>query len=565
MKGAPPPGLVVAATASGAGMTVAAMGLVRALRAAGLDVRAAKTGPDFIDTAFLAVASGAPAANLDTWMCRPGSRGRPRVLPAGLGRLRRRLLGPVPEGRPTEASFLVVEGAMGLYDGGPGGAGGAAQLARLLDLPVLLVLDVRGMGQSVAALAEGFLRHSPPGGAPRFAGLLCAQAGGPGHERLVRRALAPVLRTTGLPLVGVLPRAEAPRLASRHLGLVEAREALAGLDLDALGRWFAAHCDVPGLLRALGLRQPRALPAPERGISPGAETPAAGVTPPAPDAGAAVFPVRRRAGRNPGRPRVGIARDAAFSFCYADLPALLAELGAEPVFFSPLADAAPPPGCAGLYFPGGYPELHAEALAANAPMLTALRGLARAGLPIYAECGGYIYLMRELEAAMRVSVKTGRPARRAATPRSRAVEERRKSGRMAVSPRAWMQRRATSQRGPLKGRGSGSSASMMAKERASMASGVAAGSRTTGMKTPGAGRRWAGRNDQAAAALTPARVARASQAFQKRRLPSGERWSHEPATLPKRQPSGPRSFPAASVTCQSGAQPAGRVSAMRRL
>ena len=407
MKGAPPPGLVVAATASGAGMTVAAMGLVRALRAAGLDVRAAKTGPDFIDTAGLAVASGAPAANLDAWMCRPGSRGRPRVLPAGLGRLRRRLLGPVPEGRPTEASFLVVEGAMGLYDGGPGGAGGAAQLARLLDLPVLLVLDVRGMGQSVAALAEGFLRHSPPGGAPRFAGLLCAQAGGPGHERLVRRALAPVLRTTGLPLVGVLPRAEAPRLASRHLGLVEAREALAGLDLDALGRWFAAHCDVPGLLRALGLRQPRALPAPERGISPGAETPAAGVTPPAPDAGAAVFPVRRRAGRNPGRPRVGIARDAAFCFCYADLPALLAELGAEPVFFSPLADAAPPPGCAGLYFPGGYPELHAEALAANAPMLTALRGLARAGLPIYAECGGYIYLMRELEAHGRWYPLTG--------------------------------------------------------------------------------------------------------------------------------------------------------------
>lgn len=386
MNAAFPPGLLVAGTASGAGKTVAALGLIRALRGLGLEVRAAKCGPDFIDTAFLAAASGAPAANLDSWMCSPGRARHPRTLPRGLGRVARRLLAPRAGNAPD---LWVVEGAMGLYDGGPGGDGSAAQLAALLGLPVLLVLDVRGMGQSAAALAEGFLHHAPRGGGPRFLGVLCARSGGDAHEALLRRALAPVLRKARCRLAGFLPRADAPRLASRHLGLVEAREALAAMDLDALGRWFAAHCDLAGLLRDLG-------------VSPRAQRPG-----PAPDAGreaaeAAPFPFRKRRG-----PRIGIARDAAFSFCYADLPALLAELGAEPVFFSPLADAAPPENCAGLYFPGGYPELHAEALAANASMLAALRAHAARGIPVYGECGGYIYLMRELEAEGRRHVLAG--------------------------------------------------------------------------------------------------------------------------------------------------------------
>ena len=375
MKRAFPPGLLVAAPASSAGKTVATLGLIRALRGAGLEVRAAKTGPDFIDTAFLAEASGAPAANLDAGRCAPGRKRRPRKLPGGLERLRRRLLSP-QDGRKPD--IWVVEGAMGLYDGGPDGSGGAAELAALLDLPVLLLLNVRGMGQSVAALAEGFLRHKTRAGRPRFLGLICTQSGGAGHEKLLREALAPVLRKEKLPLLGFLPRADAPKIPSRHLGLVEAAEALAELDLDGLGRWFAAHCDVAGVLRALAVLPPQT--ASEHSRPPSAD----------------FFPSRRHRPKSPG-PRIGIARDAAFSFCYADLPALLTELGAEPVFFSPLADAAPPEGCAGLYFPGGYPELHAEALAANAPMLAALRELAGRGLSVYGECGGYIYLMRELE------------------------------------------------------------------------------------------------------------------------------------------------------------------------
>ncbi|MDE6735548.1 MAG: AAA family ATPase, partial [Desulfovibrio sp.] len=307
MKRAIPPGLLMAGTASGAGKTVAALGLIRALRGLGLEVAAAKTGPDFIDTAFLAQACGAPAANLDAWMCRPGAKARLRAVPAGLARLRRRLLSPEAGSKPD---VWVVEGAMGLYDGGPAGAGGAAQLARVLGLPVLLVLNVRGMGQSAGALAEGFLRHKPRGGRPRFLGLICTQSGGAGHEKLLREALAPVLAREKLPLFGFLPRAGAPKLASRHLGLVEAGEALAGLDLDGIGRWFAGHCDLAAILRALDL-SPREAPP-----SPSSDAPLPGH--------AAFFPFRRRGGRKLERPRIGIARDAAFSFCYADLPALLA-------------------------------------------------------------------------------------------------------------------------------------------------------------------------------------------------------------------------------------------------
>lgn len=384
MKRAFPPGLLVAAPSSSAGKTVATVALISALRQRGLAVRAAKAGPDFIDTAYLAAASGAPAANLDPWMCGAARRKRD----AGLARLRRRLLafgGKAPD-------LEVVEGAMGLHDGGPGGAGSAAELASLLDLPVLLLLNVRGMGQSVAALAEGFLRHRPARARPRFLGLICTHSGGTGHEKLLREALGPVVEEEGVPLLGFLPRADAPKLASRHLGLVEAREGLRALDLDGLGRWFAAHCDVPALLGALGIAE-----APCAGASPGTGAPPEQAAPSPPSA---FFPWRPA---RPGHPtrralRIGIARDAAFSFCYADLPALLAELGAEPVFFSPLADAAPPAGCAALYFPGGYPELHAGALAANTAMIGALRALAAQGLPIYGECGGYIYLMRELEA-----------------------------------------------------------------------------------------------------------------------------------------------------------------------
>jgi cobyrinic acid a,c-diamide synthase len=415
---AAPPGCVVAGTGSASGKTTLTLALLCALRARGLNVHAAKTGPDFIDVAFHAALTGRPAANLDTWMCRearPASRpGAGRGLPPGLVRLYARLAAPDADGRPPD--LIVAEGAMALFDGGHKGAGSTAQLAARLGLPVLLCLHAGGLGQSAAAVAEGFLRHRPAWAAREaplsFLGLVCTHVGSPRHAALLRAALAPLRRE--LPLLGLLPREGAPDLRSRHLGLVEAREALPQVDPAALACWLEQNCRLDLLLRRLGLAPRRAAQkAPGKGPAPAAPHTAArqaapvtrffaaaGQLPPdlpAPAGAAAVQAAatrpRPRAAR---RPVVGLAWDAAFSFCYADLPALWQELGARVVVFSPLQDKAPPPDCAGLYFPGGYPELHAAALAANTAFRAALVRLAREGRPVYGECGGYIYLMRSL-------------------------------------------------------------------------------------------------------------------------------------------------------------------------
>ncbi|MDR3358021.1 MAG: cobyrinate a,c-diamide synthase [Desulfovibrio sp.] len=380
------PSLLVASTASGAGKTLTTLALICALRARGINVAAAKSGPDYIDAGFHAAVAGTPVFNLDVWMSRaarpptrcPADRktvtdaprpSRGRVIsgaPVGLGRLFSRLR--------AASDMVLVEGAMGLYDGTADGSGlaSSAHLAMLLHLPVLLLLHAGGMGQSAGALAEGFLRHRPAwlahcGKELTFAGLACTHVGGEKHKAVLRAALNEVEAGTGVPLLGLLPREGAPRLASRHLGLVEAREAAPALDHSALADWMEANCDVGALLARIGFIKKRPGRKRETGAAP------AGT----------------------GKIRVGIARDAAFSFCYADLPDLLAEFGARSVFFSPLADAAPP-SCDALYFPGGYPELHARELADNTAMLEALRDMAGRGGSIYGECGGYIYLMRSL-------------------------------------------------------------------------------------------------------------------------------------------------------------------------
>lgn len=406
-----PPGLVIGGTGSNAGKTTFTLALLCALRERGLTARAAKTGPDYIDAAFHAAITGQPAANLDTWMCReaapsPGEHplNSGRSLPAGLRRVFQRMTtsenaadcghSSAPDG-PTP-DLLVVEGAMGLFDGGHKGAGCTAQLADLLDLPVLLVLNAGGMGQSVAALAEGFLRHCPAwtrGRPVRFLGMVCTHVGSARHADLLREVLAPLGEKAGAPLLGLLPRQGAPELASRHLGLVEAREALPGVNRPALARWLEQHCDLDRLLTLAG--------ACRRGNAAATDSPARPEqTTAAPRQSGRFFSPAPAQG--PGKKRtlpVGLAWDEAFSFCYADLPAVLRELGAEVLTFSPLRDAAPPAGCAGLYFPGGYPELHAGRLATNTAMHDALRALAGRGMPIYGECGGYIYLMRSLRMA----------------------------------------------------------------------------------------------------------------------------------------------------------------------
>lgn len=430
------PGLVIGGTGSNAGKTTFTLSLLCALHDRGLRARAAKTGPDYIDAAFHAALTGQPAANLDTWMCResaPSSSERPfrcghgsaGGLPAGLQRVFERMSAACPPqsgvkdviaGGSDAASpdLLIVEGAMALYDGGHHGAGSTAHLAALLGLPVLLVLNAGGMGQSVAALAEGFLHHRPAwaGTSPaRFLGMVCTHVGSPRHADLLRSSLAPLAKEARVPLLGLLPRQGAPELPSRHLGLVEAHEILPTVDRQALTQWVEQHCDLNRLLKLAGADTLRrtAGTGKTQAVSASESTqlsarnltrkphPPHGQAPQQPPP-SRFFPVAG-AGARQSRRRlvVGMAWDEAFSFCYADLPAVLHELKARVVAFSPLRDAAPPEGCSGLYFPGGYPELHAPALAANAAMRKALLEHAACGMPIYGECGGYMYLMRSIQ------------------------------------------------------------------------------------------------------------------------------------------------------------------------
>ncbi len=375
--------LLLAGAGSNAGKTVTAAALICALQARGLVVQPAKTGPDYIDAAWHAALCGMPSVNLDAWMAAGGPPDAPPPSPRALRERLARIRGRLAEARGKNA-LLLVEGAMGLFDGaaGPdgGGLGSSAHLAVLCRMPVALLINTRGMGQSAAALAEGYLRFRPPWagrGKPIFAGFVCTHVGSERHAALLRAAFAPLERRYGIPLLGCLPRAGAPDIASRHLGLVQAQEAAGSLDRVALARWLETHLRVDELLERLGL--------PARATA-SASLPLPSSPPPNDDKAASAS--RRR------RLVVAIARDEAFSFLYADLPPLLRRLGADVRFFSPLRERLPQ--CCGVYLPGGYPELHAAALTANVALREDLRRAAKDGLPVHGECGGYLYLMRSL-------------------------------------------------------------------------------------------------------------------------------------------------------------------------
>lgn len=337
--------LLLAGTASSVGKTTAAIGLSAALRARGLKVQPAKAGPDFLDAAWLAQVCERACPSLDAWMA-----AHQADLP--------KLLSCFAE----SGDFILIEGAMGLFDGDERGETSSASLACLFNLPILLVINAKGLGQSVAAMAEGFLNYRPAAlsARGRFCGIICAHVSSQRHARILREAILPVCQRHGTPFLGCLPCAGAPQIPSRHLGLVQASEQT--VDFAAAGAWFDANISLNALLNL------QAPPLPAR----------TEFAPLADDA-----------------PVIAIAHDRAFAFLYPDLPLLLRQLGAKTILFSPLADPCPPP-CDGLYFPGGYPELFARELADNAKMMVAIRQLARAGLPIYGECGGYLYLSQSL-------------------------------------------------------------------------------------------------------------------------------------------------------------------------
>ncbi len=359
------PRLVIAGTASGVGKTSLTLGLVRALTRQGLRVQTFKVGPDFLDPTYLARASGRTCYNLDGWMA-----GQPYVV-------------QLFARATADADLAIVEGVMGMFDGASacGLEGSTAEIAAWLNAPALLVVDAHGAARSVAATVKGFAEFEP---GVCVAGMVANRSGSQQHRLWLSQALDAASLP---PLLGAVPQGAFPALESRHLGLVAADpRSLTDQALEQLADACQEHLDLPHLLEiaraatAIDTQEPLVTLCAhgDRRVGPACE---ANVGPPS---------------RLP-KVRLGIARDEAFHFYYPDNLESLEQAGAELVPFSPLADAALPPDLDRLYVGGGYPEVHASRLAANAGMLESVRSFA-VSRPIYAECGGLIYLARTVTA-----------------------------------------------------------------------------------------------------------------------------------------------------------------------
>jgi cobyrinic acid a,c-diamide synthase len=329
-------GILIAAPSSGAGKTTFTLGLLRAMRNAGVSLAPGKAGPDYIDPAFHTAASGETCLNFDPWAMRPEFL-ISQAQTHGAGR------------------HLVVEAMMGLYDGAADGTGSPADLAARLGLSVVLVVDCARMSQSVAALVSGYRDFRTD---VHVAGVILNRVGSARHELMLKEALS----KAGIPVFGSLPNDPLLGLPERHLGLVQAGEHQ-GLDAFAerAALMVETHCDLAALT---ALCTPDAVIATQN-------TPA--LIPPL--------------GRH-----IAVARDEAFAFCYPHLVSGWRGQGAEISFFSPLANGAPDMDADAIFLPGGYPELHAGRIAANATFRDAMQQAQARGAKIYGECGGYMVL-----------------------------------------------------------------------------------------------------------------------------------------------------------------------------
>jgi cobyrinic acid a,c-diamide synthase len=342
-------GLIVGAPRSGSGKTSVTIGLLRALRRNGLSVRGAKSGPDYIDPGFHHAATGLPGVNLDSWSMAPG------------------LLDSLASAQTADADIVIIESAMGLFDGivsEPGRSGAAADLARRYGLPTLLVLDISGQSTTAAAIAKGFSVYDP---GVAIGGVVLNQVASERHERQARIAIEAV----GMPVVGAVYRNPDMALPERHLGLVQASEH-AALEsfIERLADTMQRSIDLDAVMRI--------------------------ARPFAPGPGGAVHALPP-----PGQ-RIAIASDAAFSFLYPHVARHWRAAGAELVPFSPLADEPPDDSCDVCWLPGGYPELHAGRIAAASRFRDGLANFARTR-PVHGECGGFMVLGQSLEDAAGVT------------------------------------------------------------------------------------------------------------------------------------------------------------------
>jgi cobyrinic acid a,c-diamide synthase len=341
------PRIVVAGTHSGVGKTTVASGLMAALAHKGLRVAPFKVGPDFIDPSYHALAAGHPGRNLDAFLSGEA------------------LIPPLFAHGSRGADVAIIEGVMGLFDGkvDAGEFASTAHLGKLLASPVLLVVDASAMARSAAAVVHGYATFDP---ALNLAGVILNRVGSTGHERMLREAMARL----NVPVLGVLRRDARVATPNRHLGLVPVAERRneARAALDAVGALISRSCDLEGILRLARSAGPLSTEA---------------WNPEAPE---------------PGPPaRVALAVDPSFSFLYEENLELLRGAGAEISFFDPTSDEDLPEGTEALYLGGGFPETYAEALAANGSLRERVRRFAAEGRPVVAECGGLLYLVRELD------------------------------------------------------------------------------------------------------------------------------------------------------------------------
>ncbi len=334
------PEFLIAATKSGSGKTLLTLGILAALKKRQIKVQPFKCGPDFIDPSLHKLAADATSYNLDLRMM--GEEGCQNSFSRyGAG-----------------AEAIVVEGVMGLFDGG---IASSASLAKTLDIPVVLVVDVRSAAESVAAVIKGFESFDPD---LKINGVICNRVGSERHTAMIRDAVEANCHSK---ILGFFPREEAFQIPSRHLGLHMGHEHDSySLELDKLVQHIETHIDLDLMLEQS-----------EKSRIPHVQQPSVKK----PDS----------------RVRIGVASDEAFCFYYPENFDILREAGAELVFFSPLSDSSIPKGLNALYFGGGYPELFADQLADNASMRESVREWATEKKPVYGECGGFMYLCEEIQ------------------------------------------------------------------------------------------------------------------------------------------------------------------------